>query len=153
MKKLEYFPNYFPNITRVILFLLLFIILYYLLLFCIIFIISTLFNISKLRYNILKPIFQTTNKPNQKIHHHQPLIYRHIINHHNHDQRHNLNKIISQYHYIIISTHLYHINITLSSWYNLINLTHQHHSNTFLLSLHFFIILLYLSYYNNITSL
>lgn len=32
------------------------------------------------------------------------------------------NTIISQYHYIIISTHLYHINTTLSSWYNTVTL-------------------------------
>lgn len=128
MKNLEYFPNYFPNITRVILFLLFiivfycfllfFIIYYYFVLFIIIF--PTLFNISNLRYNILKPIYQTINKSNQKMYHNQPLIYRYMINHHQHDHHqpptgHNLNKIISPYHYIIISIHLYHINTTPSS--------------------------------------
>ena len=130
--------------------LLLFIILYYFLLL----LLFPPYSIYQNCYTtISKSIYQTTNKPNQNTITYQPLIYRYIINHHQHDQGHNLNKIISTYHYIIISTHLYHINTIPSSWHNVISLTHQHHANTFLLFQHFFIILLYLSYYDNITSL
>lgn len=118
-EKIRVFPKLFPkyNMCYII-----FVILYYSLLFFIVLYYFLSFIIIPTTFNISKSIYQTTNKPNQNtITYHQPLIYwymihtTNIINHNQPPIGHNLNKIISPYHYIITSTQHYHHDTTLSA--------------------------------------